>query len=89
MIQVYFEPWIFSKYGYKAEAVLLESYDEEEYTIEQIVDLIEDRMRQNNLNVTKKESETEVMLIVRTVICDSAIYNLGEYIIKKGVVTHA
>ena len=54
MIQVYFEPWIFSKYGYEAKAVLLESYDDEKYTIEQIVDLIKDRMKQNNLNVIKK-----------------------------------
>lgn len=89
MVNVYFEPWIFSKYGYKAEAVLLESYAEEEYTIEQIVDLIKDRMEQNNLNVIKKESDTEVLLTVRIVICDSAIYNLGRYIIKKEVVTHA
>ena len=89
MIQVYFEPWIFSKYGYEAKAVLLESYDEEKYTIEQIVDLIKDRMKQNNLNVIKKESDTEVLLTIRIVICDSAIYNLGRYIIKKEVVTHA
>lgn len=89
MIQVYFEPWIFSKYGYGAKAVLLESYDEEKYTIEQIVNLIEDRMKQNKLGIIKNESETEVLLTVRIVIYDIAIYNLGRYIIKKEVVTHA
>lgn len=82
MINVYFEPWIFSKYSYSAKAVLLESYSDE-YTIKEVVDLVENRMERNKLTVIKEENKTEVSLTVRLIIYDDAIYNFGKYIIKK------
>lgn len=88
MVNVYFEPWIFSKYSYAAKAVLLESYSDD-YTIKEVVDLVENRMERNKLNVVKEENKTEVSLTVRLIIYDYAIYNFGRYIIKKEVVTHA
>lgn len=47
MINVYFEPWIFSKYSYSAKAVLLESYSDD-YTIKEVVDLVENRMERKS-----------------------------------------
>ena len=85
VVNVYFIPVAFSKYGYVADELLLESYSDDDDTLETVTNRIDSRLTMRGLNVTKLtnvKEENTISLMVR-LIKEDRKYNLALFKIRE------